>query len=193
MRVWLGVLLSLGACSGDPAGDDDDDREGLEICDDGIDNNDNGKVDCDDTAYCGGLQCLTTTPGDDDDDDDDLPDLEVGYGGQPIGFTYTPQPEGCQDLVETITVINRSTTLAAEVDASCDQLGGQEIAMVWRVGDEAPKQFVTNEAIGPESQIELGLLFVCRVSQEFTTTCRVSIENEEGNDRVEFQVAGSPI
>ena len=48
------ALLLIAGCSGETT---DTGRKPPEICNDAIDNDDDGLVDCDDTAECGGLQC----------------------------------------------------------------------------------------------------------------------------------------
>src|SRR5262245_59636238 len=99
------ILLLSGAlgtgCSGDTT---DPGRPPPEICDDGIDNADDGLIDCDDTEACGGLQCITNTI--DTDTTVPLDPAEIIFSAADCcNFTYGQGD--CPLLVGTFQAANR--------------------------------------------------------------------------------------
>lgn len=185
----LSLLLVLTACSG-TGGDDTFTRP--ENCDDGVDNNDNGLVDCDDTQFCGGLQCK----GDDThfDTDVDLPDLEIVFtAAECCDFQW--QPSDCTgQSIGSFTVINRSTELDAELLTNCDYVNGAS-AILWQVvGSSAGRTaFITDAPIYPESEVKIEGFFNCGVGGNFTTDCRIKLENEDDLVQYDFTISGQPV
>ena len=174
-------LFLLLACSGT---DDDDTLLRPETCDDGVDNNDNGLVDCDDTAFCGGLACQDNT----DTDDTDLPppDLEIVF--DPSGccdFEFTTGD--CPKAIGTFGVRNASLDIDAEIDTSCDLVGGGSVIQ-WQIqGGAAPAAFIVNAPLYTESSATIEGFFNCGVNQTFTTHCRIKIEDLEGGETAEYE------
>jgi hypothetical protein len=142
-RFAVALFLVVGACSGD----DDGTTEpiGPETCDNGVDDNGNGLVDCEDSTFCGGLQCITT--GDDDDDTTtELPEVEIDFSGTSVEFTFTPQSGTCSQPIRTFTVVNRNEDLEAVVDANCDLINGGTAGIGFDVDGASPRQYVVDGA-----------------------------------------------
>lgn len=169
----LGVFL--GACSGsDPV-----DRPDPEICDDGVDNDGDGAVDCDD-SQCGGLPCQGI--GDDDDDD---------TTGPPPTVEIVRNPDDCCDFLFTtedcpskkigdLAIINRSVDVEGQVDAFCDRVGPESSPVIqWNVEGTAQQRVtLINAPLPPESSMTLNSLFVCAtgVNQDFYVECTIFVE-----------------
>lgn len=188
VRKVLALFLVAGACSG---GDDGPKPLGVEICDNETDDNGNGLVDCEDTQFCGGLQCAPTTIG--DDDDTVLPDIEVDFGQNTVDFTFTPQAGTCNVPIETITIINRSEELEALVDANCDLVDGETL-IGFDVNGANGRAFVVDEPLPFGETMDLGMIFACRGRDTaFSTTCRVKADLGGLVDEVEFQANGTPL
>ncbi|MCB9688047.1 MAG: hypothetical protein H6738_17735 [Alphaproteobacteria bacterium] len=186
MRWWtMAAVAATVSCSGAT----EPEPEGREICGDEIDNNGNGLIDCEDTKYCGGLQCLTTTTGDDDDDTTDLPVVEIDDPGGNVSFSFTPG--GCPQLVKTYHVVNRSDDTDGLVDASCDLLGNDSVFR-FVVDGSNPTQFVVDEDLYAGTQMQLDMYFTCGTNQAFTTRCRVKGDVGGIITQIEFDVSGSP-
>jgi hypothetical protein len=182
----LSPLALLLSCSGSDGETDTFTRP--ETCDDGVDNNDNGLVDCADTAFCGGLQCQT---GDDDDDTDvPLPDLEIIYDPTTCcDFQFVSGD--CPKSIGTIGVINRSTD-DATVDASCDFVTGESVIQ-WQVqGGAPPIPFIVAEPLYSGQSMTLEGFFNCDTAQPFNVACRVKVETDIDVSEVEFDIEGTP-
>lgn len=190
-RFAVALFLVVGACSGD----DDGTTEpiGPETCDNGVDDNGNGLVDCEDSTFCGGLQCVTT--GDDDDDTTtELPEVEIDFSGTSVEFTFTPQAGTCSQPIRTFTVVNRNEDLEAVVDANCDLINGGTAGIGFDVDGASPRQYVVDEPLAPATSMELGMFFACRgINDAFTTVCRVKVDLEGITDQVEFDANGTPL
>lgn len=186
MRWWMLAAAAVTvSCSGTET-----EPEGREICGDDIDNNGNGLVDCDDTKYCGGLQCLPTTTGDDDDDTTELPVVEIDDPGGNVFFTFTAG--GCPQLVKTYHVVNRSDDTDGVVDASCDWLDTTSVFR-WVPDGGTPTQFVVDEDLYAGTQMQLDMYFTCGINTEFTTKCRVKGDVGGITTDIEFDVTGTPL
>jgi hypothetical protein len=189
VRKVVALFLVAGACSGDDGGPP---PLGPETCDNEIDDNGNGLVDCDDTQFCGGLQCKPTTIGD-DDDDTVLPEIEVDFGQDTLDFSFTPQAGTCNQPIRAITVINRSEELEALVDANCDLVDGDTL-IGFDVNGAAGRAFIVDEPLPFGESMDVGMIFACRGRDEaFTTICRVKADLGGLVDEVEFTVYGTPL
>ena len=190
MRWLVPLFLVTVACSGDT---DDTTFVGPETCDDGIDNNGNGLVDCADTAFCGGLACAT---GDDDDDDDDTaappPVVEVIYSADDC-CDFAFGPGDCPMSIGTLQIANRSVEADGEMDVSCDLVDG-ESPIVWQLqgGTEPPNPFIVNAPLLATSQVTVEAFYNCAVTHGFQTSCRAIAEVEGVKDSVEFQILAQP-
>lgn len=179
--------ILLVACSGSST--DDTPFVGPETCDNGVDDNGNGLVDCADTDFCGGLACAT---GDDDDDDtgEPLAPVEVVYSAEDCcDFIIDTE---CPKSLGTVGVVNR-TTEEAVLDASCDLVDG-ESPIVWQIkgGDDPPEAFIVNAPVSATTELTLEAFYNCAVTHGFVTTCRVKIDTEEEEADVEFDVTATP-
>jgi hypothetical protein len=179
------VLLLLAACSGT----DGDTFTRPEVCDDGVDNNGNGLVDCDDASFCGGLQCQA--PDTDVDTDEPLPPLEISYtAAECCDFTFTTSE--CPKSIGTFGMIDRGEDDAV-IDVSCD-LVNSEAAVQWQVqgGSDAPTPFIVDTPVYAGSSVTIEGFFNCAVPGEFTTHCRANIETDEDRAEIEFDITGTP-
>lgn len=179
------LSLLLAACSGT----DGDTFTRPEVCDDEVDNNGNGLVDCDDTAFCGGLQC--EAPDTDFDTDVPLPPLEITYSvATCCDFEWAAAD--CPKSIGTVGMINRGEE-DAEVDINCDLVNTQP-AVQWQVqgGSDSPTPFVVDIPLFAGSSITMEAFFNCNVSGQFTTQCRANIETEEDRVDKEFDITGTP-
>ena len=193
--IFILGLPAVWGCTGT----DPEPRPDPEICDDGIDNDGNGAIDCDDSA-CGGLPCMNQ--GDDDDDTTEPPGVvEIVYNEQDCcDFTFG-QSDCPQMRIGTITIINRSTEYDGQVDVFCDRVGPDAAPVIQWVAGNAPepRPTVVNAPVPRESEIEIDGVFVCQtgVNQDFTSECTAFIEaGPEGQteeDEVTFVISATAL
>jgi hypothetical protein len=168
----------------------DDGRKPPEICDDEIDNDDDGLVDCDDTAECGGLQCNTGTTDTDTGITTDLDPAEILFSVTDCcDFTFA---EGeCPKLIGTYEAANREPETEGELDASCDLIGDDPPLSFSVIGcPNCPIPYLTNQPVDPNTTVTVEVWFDCAVQQTFQATCRTNIEVDPFEDEYEFQVNG---
>jgi hypothetical protein len=192
LRNGVALLFLVGACSGD----DDTGPEpiGPETCDNGVDDNGNGLVDCDDKAYCGGIQCIPT--GDDDDDDTtEPPEVEIDFDGSTLDFSFTPQAGICSQPIRTITVVNRNEDVEALVDANCDLVGDAGTSAIgFDIDGQNPRAFIVDETLPAATSIEVGMIFACRgIDEPFSTNCRIKVDLSGLVDEATFTANGTPL
>jgi hypothetical protein len=169
------ALMLIAGCSGETT---DTGRKPPEICNDAIDNDDDGLVDCDDSAECGGLQCATGTESD-TGPTVELPDLELVFD-VPAAYNFEfSGPGDCPLLIGTYEAINR-TEFDAELDANCNQIGG-DYPFTFSAPDcnQCPTKFLTNYQLEPGESVTVDITFVCEVGQQtFTADCITDISAE---------------
>jgi hypothetical protein len=187
--VVLGTVLAvLGSCSGEETGP----RPDPEICDDEIDNDGDGDVDCDDTE-CGGLPCLNR--GDDDDDTgttEPPPPVEVQYDPESCcDFEYAVSTCGQAQAIGTLSFINRTEDEAGDYDISCDQVGGAFAIKFAVTGQGQPQPFLSGRPIDAGEQVSIDVIFACNVNQTFTVDCNAKVEAGPYEDIVPFSITGS--
>jgi hypothetical protein len=186
---WFGFALVAG-CFGTTDGET---RQPPEICDDGIDNDNDGFADCDDRDSCGGLACRGTTTYV-IDTAANLPIADVVFSAATC-CDFEFGPSDCpQKEIGTIQFFNRASEDEGEVDVSCD-LVDTESPVQWKVdGASAPVPFVTNANVFAGETVTVTGYFVCAagVNQLFTTKCRANVEVGTDRDEIEFDVTGTP-
>jgi hypothetical protein len=174
MSRWGWVALAgLGwACSGD----DGTPRPDPEICDDGLDNDGDGAVDCDDTN-CGGIHCQDQG---DDDDDAVEPELVEILLDEDDCCDFTFGSADCpQKEIGTFSIINRSTEVEGNFDVSCDVVGPDLAPIEWQVvGGSNQVPYLVNLPLPVETTVQIQAYFVCSpgLEQDFDTTCHISAE-----------------
>jgi hypothetical protein len=187
---WM-ALAGLGwACSGD----DGTVRPDPEICDDEIDNDGNGLIDCEDSSACGGIHCQQT--GDDDDDTAESELVEIVLDDDTCcDFTFgaadCPQKE-----IGTFSIINRSPDVEGNFDVSCDTVGPNLAPIEWQVaGGSNQVPYLVNLPLAPNATVEIQGYFVCTPGLEvdFTTTCHISAEVEGVKDELDHDVHATVI
>lgn len=180
MRGAFGLAgFLLLSCSG---GDDGTERKDPEICDDEIDNNDDGLVDCEDEASCGGLVCRDPSGDDDDDTTVPTPDVEILWDPSACcDFEY--DCPGGDKSIGTFAIVNHLADADAEFDISCTLVGPQLSPIEFQVvgSSAAPVPFVVNADVYAGAQVTVEAFFVCKpqLSQDFSTTCKVIVETED--------------
>jgi hypothetical protein len=187
MRVpmaFVGVVLL--SCSG---GDDDGGtRLDPEICDDGIDNNGDGLVDCEDTTSCGGLVCRD--PGDDDDDTaEPTPDVEV-LRNDCCDFTFTCPAANVS--VGQFSLINHSLENDAEFAVVCAPIGGTSPLAFQVVGSSAaPSASLRGVDLFADSTVSVEAFFACKpqLQQGFDAVCTVTAETDDDEWVTDIPVA----
>jgi hypothetical protein len=170
LTVSLLLFAAIPACSGDT----DDGRKDPEICDDDIDNDDDGLIDCDDTEECGGLQCVPAES--DTGTTVDLPDLEIVMNAKNCcNFSFSG-PADCPLVIGTYEAINRSTEEVADLDASCDLIDGSP-PFTFNTPNcpQCPAPYLTNVAVDPGETVTVEIIFNCTIGQTFTANCLTDI------------------
>ncbi|MEQ1571254.1 MAG: hypothetical protein ABMA64_36845 [Myxococcota bacterium] len=187
--VWLSLVGVGASCSGDPPVE----RKPPEVCNDGLDNDEDGAADCDDTD-CGGVNCQTA--GDDDDDSaSNLPLAEVQYDPtECCTFEYT-SADCPMKSIGTITFVNRSSSDDGLIDVSCNLIGGEISAIVWQLpGMPDPKPFITDELLPVNTSLTAEAFFKCGGIQDpFTTQCIAKVAVSVLEETVEFEASGTPV
>jgi hypothetical protein len=173
------LVLSGGLATGCSGTDTDPGRAPPEICDDGIDNDGDDLIDCDDTEACGGLQCITGTT--DTDITVPLDPAEILFDATTCcDFTFTQGD--CPLLVGTYQAAN----------ASCDLIGGTPPLSFTAPGcPNCPIPYLTNSPIDPDTTVTIEVWFECQVGETFTTTCHTKLDVDPFSDEREFEVTGT--
>ncbi len=177
LLVLLVLLAGMSGCTGETDGG----RKPPEICDDGIDNDDDGLIDCDDSAECGGLQCVTGQESD-TGPTVDLPDLEIVLTPKNCcNFTFTG-PEDCPMVVGTYEATNRSEDAVADLDASCDLIDGDP-PFTFNTPNcpQCPVPYMTNVPVDPGETVIVEVIFGCTIGQTFTANCLTDITADGTN------------
>jgi len=185
------LLLSVGFGATGCTGTDTDDggRKPPEICNDEIDNDDDGLIDCDDSAECGGLQCNTGTT--DTDTTVELEEAEILFSAADCcDFTFS-QGE-CPKMIGTYQAANREPETDGELDASCDLIGDDPPLKFSVDGcPNCPIPYLTNQPVDPNTTVTVEVWFDCAVVTTFKATCRTNIEVDPFKDEWEFEVNGT--
>jgi len=184
------LVLLMAAC----AGDETTVPPPPEICDDGIDNDGDGLVDCEDEASCGGLACRD--PGDDDDDSgtEPPPIVEVLFNADTCCDFDFSVPGDCQKEVGAFSIINRSETIDGLIKTlTCDiPPGGTEAAILFSLDDNPQRYpFVANAELDRNSTVEVHVWYDCYANQSFELPCRVKAEVDDVADEVEWTTVGT--
>ena len=187
-RLFVPALLLTASCGGEGGV-----RPPPEICDDRLDNDGDGLVDCDDEA-CGGLACTngggggTTRP-------DPLDPVEILFDSQDC-CDFTFGPGDCNKIVGSYTIANR-TDEDGELDISCDTPGGGSTP-AYRFtlsnqpkDDDDPRGGFSDFPIAPQSDVVVTQYYDCFTNQSFTTTCRgkitVAFDDRDEIDDIEYE------
>jgi len=184
--LWL---AGLSGCSGST----DEGRKPPEICTDGIDNDDDGLIDCDDSAECGGLQCVTQQES--DTGTIDLPDLEITISPKSCcDFTFTG-PGDCPMVIGTYDATNRSEESVAELDASCDLVGGDPpFSFNAPNCPQCPVPYLDNLHVDPGETVTVEIVFNCQIGQTFTADCNTDLsadDTDPGEVEKDFHPTGT--
>lgn len=171
-RAWGAVGFILWGCSGETA-----ERVPPEVCDDEIDNDGDGLVDCDDDN-CGGLPCQQK--GQTETGDTDEPDaLEILLNDDCCDFSFAA--DDCpQMLIGSVTFINRDPEEAGSFDVSCDTVNNDPV-IEWKVvGGANQSPFLVNLPLAADSSVTVEAYYVCSpgLTQSFNTICHLHAELE---------------
>ncbi|MEZ4235467.1 MAG: hypothetical protein R3F59_04755 [Myxococcota bacterium] len=189
---WLATAAWLAGCSGDGPVQ----RPDPEICDDGIDNDGDGLVDCDDGDDCGGLACVTH--GDDDDTVTEPPEVEIVLDedlctGADCTFDYAgsdcPQKE-----LGTFHVFNRTDDTDAEFQIYCNGVGPDGARVIqWKADGGQLRPTLANVIIAPGDSLEVTAAFVCAagINQSFDTFCNAYVNAEPYDQDLDFEMHGN--
>lgn len=185
MRIGVLGFLLLSCSGAEPTG-----RLDPEICDDDIDNNGDGLVDCEDETACGGLVCRD--PGDTDDTSVEPDAIEIIYDETACcDFSY--ECPGQDKSIGRFSLINHSTELDAFVDASCGLVGPSLSPIEFQVvgSSQPPVPFLRDADLYADTSIEIEVFFACKpgLNVDFDTLCQVEIENEDDDFELQFPVA----
>jgi hypothetical protein len=187
--LLLSVAFGAAGCAGTDTTDEGG-RKPPEICNDEIDNDEDGLVDCDDSAECGGLQCNTGTTDTDTGPTVDLPPAEILFSSKSCcDFTFAAGE--CPKMIGTYQAANREPETDGELDASCDLIG-DDPPLEFSVDGcpNCPIPYLTNQQVDPNTTVTVEVWFDCAVQQTFEATCRTNIEVSPFEDEWEFQVNG---
>jgi hypothetical protein len=185
MPRWGWWALVMLGCSGD----DGTVRPDPEVCDDELDNDGDGLVDCDDSNDCGGIHCQQQ--GDDDDDTGTLVLVEILLEEDDCcDFTFG-QADCPQKEIGTFSIINRSPDVEGTFNVSCDVVGVDMAPIEWQVvGGSNQVPYLVNLPLAPDTTVQIQGFFVCipGLDQSFTTTCHISAEVEGARDELDHDV-----
>jgi hypothetical protein len=189
----LVLLAPLAAACG---GDDGQEPIPPEICDDGVDNDGDGFVDCDDKDSCGGLACRD--PGDDDDDTGTAPPpvVEILFDERDCcDFTFSA-PSDCDKAVGSFQIVNRSETEDGLIKSiTCDiPMGGTQPAILFSLDDRPQKQaFFANIELDRATTVDVTVWYDCFTNESFELPCRAKAEVGDEEDEVEWMTKASAL
>lgn len=188
LRFSLALITVLGVgCSGNPPGT----RPDPEICDDGIDNDGNGLIDCEDTVSCGGLACRDADT-DTNDTGDPLPPLEILIDSEDCcNFTFS-NADCAGKPIGQFRIINRSDD-DGTIDVTCDLPGTGGISAVeFRMNDnQTLRQFLTDAPMRSTSDNTIYMSYDCYTSQSFEIGCRAKATLPSDVEELGFSVRGT--
>lgn len=161
IALWLGFVGCVGV---EPMA-----RPEPEICDDGIDNDGDGAVDCDDEA-CGGLPCQQDQgPGD------------TGPSTEPIEIVidssecceFSFLPENCMNRTAgSFEIFNRTDDEGMVDVIRCDPLDDIGSPVRFRTSSSSePVDFLAGVVIPPQSSVTIEAVFDCQVDEAFESIC----------------------
>lgn len=181
----LGLVVGLLGCvTVDPQP-----RADPEICDDGIDNNGDGLIDCDDDA-CGGIQCREGS-GPDTGASDEPVEIVID-NRKCCEFTFNEQ--NCSNLrAGTIDIVNRTDEDGAITYIRCDntaEFGGVVSFRVLNSG-ETPVDILATTTVPAQSTITVEAVFDCEADAAFTATCEAKAAAGPFGDERGFIVRGA--
>jgi hypothetical protein len=188
------ILLMAGAAAVTGCAGTDTDGEGRkppEICNNEIDDDDDGLVDCDDELECGGLQCETDTT--DTDIVVELDPAEILFDPTSCcDFTFSQGD--CPMMIGTYQAANREEEIDGELDASCNLIGGEPPLSFSVAGcPNCPIPYLVNQPVDPNTTVTVEVWFDCAVAQTFEATCLTEIDVNPYTDDREFTVTGTRV
>ncbi len=153
-------------------------------CADGIDNNGNGLVDCDDPD-CGGINCRRFDTGIDEQE------VEIVIDQRDC-CDFTFNPTNCNNrLAGTIEVVNRTKSPGLVTFVRCDPKDFGN-AVGFRVGsDGIVDNALGNVPLAEESSVVIEAVFDCQTDAAFTAECEISATAGTFGDDRGFLVRGS--
>ena len=188
---FLVLPLFLTACTA--GGDDTFTLLDPEVCDNGIDDNGNGLVDCDDASFCGGLVCRGDGGGGDTDTAVEQAPVEILFDESDCcDFSY-----GLQDCNEKrigeFRVANR-TDSEGLIDASCEVpqgAGTDEVVVKFRNNQAGSvRDFLVNSPIDAGSETLITVFYDCFYQETFQVSCQAEVEAEERSDTIRWTIEG---
>jgi len=189
LPVLLAVLPLLASCEQERVAP----PPPPEICDDGIDNDEDGLVDCDDTESCGGINCQE--PGGNEDTAPEPPPIvEVIYDDADCCDFSFSVPDACDVITGTFRIINRSDDDGLIKNISCETPGkGTGAILEFAVGNSQPMEFVANARLPGLSDNTVNVWYDCFTDQSFQVDCRAKAEVNDVESEVTWTVTGTAI
>ncbi|HHO51014.1 MAG TPA: hypothetical protein ENK18_09125 [Deltaproteobacteria bacterium] len=180
--LTLSLSLSVG-CSGEAPGTHPE----PEICDDGIDNNGNGLIDCEDSASCGGLVCRDNT-NNTNDTGEPLPELEIFIDPDDCcDFTFS-DADCAGKPIGQFTILNRSDEQGT-IDVTCDVPGTGISVLEIRMNDnQVLRPFLTDAPMEPTSENTIYLSYDCYALQTFEVGCSAKATLPNDSEELGFSV-----
>lgn len=180
------AALSLSACSGTDPGAD---FIPAEICDNGIDDNGNGLVDCDDSAFCGGAPCLRQ--GGTGDTSGGGEPLVIGYQDKMCDFLFSEAD--CVQQICSIPVEN-NTDEDGVITANCENPAkdNYEVVVKFRNVQENTGRLnaLSASPFEKESSTTIELFYDCFQLETFTTACTIQLDADDRQEDVDFTIEG---
>lgn len=182
----LAALPLLFSCTNGPGT-----FEGFEICNNGIDDNNDGLTDCEDEATCGGPDCRFNNSG---ETGVQLGDVRIEWKDGQCDFLYGDAD--CTKLVCTILVTN-DTEEEGFVTSSCDNPieNNYDNILDWRNAQQATGRTggLSNSPLDAKDTAEIELYYDCfmpNTEPKFTASCNLRAEADNKFDTKTFSVEG---
>jgi len=179
------VVALLGCVTGEPR-----DRVVGENCVNGIDDNNNGLIDCEDVDECSANLACREGLGPDTGNSDEPVEIVID---QRRCCDFTFNAKSCRNLTAgTFDIVNRTDNDGIITAVRCDAIDDVGIPVGFRVDPlDPPDEFLNDVQVPAQSTVTVEAVFDCQAKEPFSATCEAKVEVGTLGDERGFLVRGT--